>query len=98
MGASSGAVITCRPSEGISIVQAAMHDIAGVHKSDELMAVELQPPFSELNEARSPLMEQPVAHLASKAMHELYEMHASLYAALKNGLFNLLQTFSETLL
>ena len=33
-------------------VQAAMHAIVGVHKSDEMMAVELQPPYSELNEAR----------------------------------------------
>ena len=35
-------------------MQAAMHAIADVHKSDELMVFELQPPFSELNEARSP--------------------------------------------
>ena len=34
-------------------MQAAMHAIVDVHKSDEMMALELQPPFSELNEARS---------------------------------------------
>lgn len=60
-----------------------MHDIAGVHKTDELMAIELQPPFSELNEVRSPVMEFSLARVASKEVHGLHELHASLYAALE---------------
>ena len=48
-------------------MQAAMDAIVAVHKSDELMTFEFQPPFSELNEARSHSLH--LAKLTSRLRH-----------------------------